>query len=404
MKDLLKHSYTCLSLHGGIDQYDRDSIIHDFKSGTIKLLVATSVAARGLDVKQLILVVNFDCPNHYEDYVHRCGRTGRAGNKGFAYTFITTEQGRYATDIVRALELSGSPVPADLQNLLDTYREEAKASGKVVKRSSGFSGKGFKFDETEAQLADERKKLQKAALGLHDSDDEDGGAMSIDQKIEDMFASRKHVTDVAKPIINQAPGVVPQNLGSSQTNQQKLELARKLAARINHQKHLGPDAQDISQQAAIAIMKGDSVVVPQVASKTIAEQLAEKLNARLGYRPQSEEEQVVMEPTAGETFKRYEEELDINDFPQTARWKVTSREALATISDFSEAGITVRGSYFPSGKEPKEGERKLYLAIEATSELAISKAKAEIIRLIKEELIRLQNSYQPINRGRYKVL
>lgn len=52
-------------------------------------------------------------------------------------------------------------------------------AGKEVKHSSGFSGKGFKFDETEAQLADERKKLQKAALGLHDSDDEDGGAVSV---------------------------------------------------------------------------------------------------------------------------------------------------------------------------------------------------------------------------------
>ncbi|KAH9513047.1 putative ATP-dependent RNA helicase ddx46 [Bulinus truncatus] len=402
MKDLLKHSYTCLSLHGGIDQYDRDSIIQDFKSGTIKLMVATSVAARGLDVKQLILVVNYDCPNHYEDYVHRCGRTGRAGNKGFAYTFITSEQGRYVGDIIKALELSGGTVPEEIQKLWDTYKEEAKAQGKVVKSSSGFHGKGFKFDETEAQLADERKKLQKAALGLHDSDDEDGGAaVSIDQKIEDMFASRKRVTDVAKPMINQAIGAP--NLGG-QNNQQKLELARKLAAKINYQKNLGTEAPDISQQAAIAIMKGDSVVVPQVASKTIAEQLAEKLNARLGYKPQSEEEQITLELTTGETFKRYEEELDINDFPQTARWKVTSREALATISEFSEAGITVRGSYFPQGKEPKEGERKLYLAIEATSELAISKAKAEIIRLIKEELIRLQNSYQPINRGRYKVL
>ena len=65
----------------GIDQYDRDSIINDFKNGSCKLLVATSVAARGLDVKQLMLVVNYSCPNHYEDYVHRAGRTGRAGNK-----------------------------------------------------------------------------------------------------------------------------------------------------------------------------------------------------------------------------------------------------------------------------------------------------------------------------------
>ena len=65
----------------GIDQYDRDSIINDFKNGACRLMVATSVAARGLDVKQLILVINYNCPNHYEDYVHRVGRTGRAGNK-----------------------------------------------------------------------------------------------------------------------------------------------------------------------------------------------------------------------------------------------------------------------------------------------------------------------------------
>lgn len=113
LKDLMKASYPCMSLHGGqqsslisadiccslficvqisstfdsdalypgIDQYDRDSIINDFKNGACRLLVATSVAARGLDVKHLILVVNYNCPNHYEDYVHRAGRTGRAGNK-----------------------------------------------------------------------------------------------------------------------------------------------------------------------------------------------------------------------------------------------------------------------------------------------------------------------------------
>ncbi|CAF4962725.1 unnamed protein product, partial [Rotaria socialis] len=91
-----------MSLHGGIDQYDRDSTMVDFKRGDMPLMIATSVAARGLDVKDLILVVNYDCPNHYEDYVHRCGRTGRAGNKGFAYTFITPAQERHACDSIRA--------------------------------------------------------------------------------------------------------------------------------------------------------------------------------------------------------------------------------------------------------------------------------------------------------------
>ena len=78
-KDLLKHGYPCLSLHGAKDQTDRESIIFYFKSNVCNLLVATSVAARGLDVKELKLVINFDVPNHYEDYVHCVGRTGRAG-------------------------------------------------------------------------------------------------------------------------------------------------------------------------------------------------------------------------------------------------------------------------------------------------------------------------------------
>ena len=65
------------------------------------------------------------------------------------------------------------------------------------------------------------------------------------------------------------------------------------------------------------------------------------------------------------------------------------QEALAQICEYSEAGITVRGTYVLPNKEPKDGERKLYLAIEATSEMAIQKAKKEITRLIKEELVRL---------------
>lgn len=81
------------------------------------------------------------------------------------------------------------------------------------------------------------------------------------------------------------------------------------------------------------------------------------------------------------------------------------QEALAQISEYSEAGITVRGTYYPPGKNPPEGERKLFLAIESTNELAVSKAKIEITRLIKEELLKLQTSaHHSINKSRYKVL
>ncbi|KAM6970271.1 putative ATP-dependent RNA helicase DDX46 isoform 1-T1 [Aplochiton taeniatus] len=414
LKDLMKASYPCLSLHGGIDQYDRDSIINDFKNGTCRLLVATSVAARGLDIKHLILVVNYNCPNHYEDYVHRAGRTGRAGNKGFAYTFITGDQVRYAGDIIKALELSGSRVPAELEQLWASFKDQQKLEGKSIKSSSGFSGKGFKFDETEHALANERKKLQKAALGLQDSDDEDG-ALDIDEQIESMFNSKKRVKDLSAPgAAGGAAGAMSAaavaaggiaNLGApSAGNIQKLEMAKRLALRINAQKNLGAEAQDVMQQATNAILRGGTIMAPSVSAKTIAEQLAEKINAKLNYIPVEKLEEERQAAEQAETVKRYEEELEINDFPQTARWKVTSKEALQRIGEYSEAAITIRGTYFPPGKEPKEGERKIYLAIESANELAVQKAKAEITRLIKEELIRLQNSYQPTSKGRYKVL
>ncbi|XP_015929321.1 probable ATP-dependent RNA helicase DDX46 isoform X2 [Parasteatoda tepidariorum] len=396
LKDLIKASYNCMALHGGIDQFDRDSTICDFKAGKISVLIATSVAARGLDVKHLILVVNYDCPNHYEDYVHRCGRTGRAGNKGYAYTFFTSEQGRHAGDIIKALELSQATVPPDLQKLWDEYCLKQAAEGKKVKSSSGFSGKGFKFDEAEAQLANEKKKFQKAALGLQDSDDEDAEA-DIDKEIETLLAPKKRVQEIT---------ILPTGatgLAGGIASAEKLELAKKLASRISLQRNIGAEAQ----QAAEAVLKGHlgatPVITPALQAKTLAEQRAEKLHAKLNYQPKADEEDKEDEP-AVETFRKYEEELEINDFPQQARWKVTSKEALAQISEYSEAGITVRGTYYPNGKEPKEGDRKLYLAIESTNELAVSKARAEFIRLIKEELVKMQHSYQPINRGRYKVL
>ncbi|XP_043925167.1 probable ATP-dependent RNA helicase DDX46 [Protopterus annectens] len=400
LKNLMRASYPCLSLHGGIDQYDRDSVINDFKTGVCRLLVATSVAARGLDVKDLILVINYSCPNHYEDYVHRAGRTGRAGNKGYAYTFITEEQARYAGDIIKALELAGTAVPPELEKLWNDFKEQQKAEGKTIKKSSGFSGKGFKFDETEQALANERKKLQKAALGLQDSDDEDAAddvGVTIDEQIESMFNSKKRVKDMAAPGSTHTP--IP-----SGGNAEKLELARKLAWAINAQKNLGAEAQDVMQQATNAILRGGTIQAPTVSAKTIAEQLAEKINAKLNYVPVDKQDEDKQDGGQNESFKRYEEELEINDFPQTARWKVTSKEALQRISEYSEAAITIRGTYFPPGKDPKEGERKIYLAIESANELSVQKAKAEITRLIKEELIRLQNSYQPANKGRYKVL
>ena len=126
VEQLMKHGYNCAPLHAGIDQYDRDSTVIDFKMGKLKLLVATGVAARGIDVKKLICVINFDCPNHYEEYVHRVGRTGRAGNKGYAWTFFNPlGQDKYVCDIVMGLEdaETGAKVSDEMKTIADRYKK-----------------------------------------------------------------------------------------------------------------------------------------------------------------------------------------------------------------------------------------------------------------------------------------
>ncbi|CAF4767538.1 unnamed protein product, partial [Rotaria sp. Silwood1] len=400
MKNLLRNSYPCMSLHGGIDQYDRDSTIVDFKSGDMPLMIATSVAARGLDVKDLILVVNYDCPNHYEDYVHRCGRTGRAGNIGYAYTFLTPAQERYAGDIIRALETSNTPIPEELNLLWDGYVKKMEAMGKKVKTGGGFSGHGYKFDSSETQLKDEQKKMQKVVMGLGDSD-EDEESQDIDQQIQSLFKSKKSIKAKGDaPVLPNAPttqndeasGVTTVNDTAS-----KLELAKKAAARLTFTKS---ETRDSIQEATTSLFQRGGTLNPTVSSRIVAQQRAGELNQKLNYQKPEEEIQVTED-----AFKIFEEELEINDFPQNARWKVTSKETLAHICDYADVGMSVRGQYYPNNKEVAPGDRKLYLQIESLTERGLQLAKAEVARLIKEEMMKMQNpALQLVNRGRYKVV
>lgn len=187
LRDLMKRGYPCMSIHGGKDQIDRDSTIADFKAGVIPILIATSVAARGLDVKQLKLVVNYDAPNHLEDYVHRAGRTGRAGNTGTAVTFLTEEQDRYAVDIAKALRQSGQPIPESVQKLVDSFMEKVKA-GKERAAASGFGGKGLERldQERDAAKARERKTFKTGDEGEEEEEEKEEGK---DVKVgDDLFA------------------------------------------------------------------------------------------------------------------------------------------------------------------------------------------------------------------------
>lgn len=96
---LKKARYSCNKLHGGMEQKDRTRVMREFKHGYFRYLVATDVAARGIDIDDISLVINYDIPDDKESYVHRIGRTGRASKSGKAITFVTKNDDRYLKDI-----------------------------------------------------------------------------------------------------------------------------------------------------------------------------------------------------------------------------------------------------------------------------------------------------------------
>uniref|UniRef100_A0A0D9Y4J9 RNA helicase n=1 Tax=Oryza glumipatula TaxID=40148 RepID=A0A0D9Y4J9_9ORYZ len=109
-RQLRMDGWPALSIHGDKSQAERDWVLSEFKSGKSPIMTATDVAARGLDVKDVKYVINYDFPGSLEDYVHRIGRTGRAGAKGTAYTFFTAANARFAKDLINILEEAGQKV------------------------------------------------------------------------------------------------------------------------------------------------------------------------------------------------------------------------------------------------------------------------------------------------------
>jgi superfamily II DNA/RNA helicase len=137
-KSLKKHGFSVGALHGDLDQSQRFATLNRFKSGDVKLLVCSDVAARGLDIGGLSHVFNFDVPFHAEDYVHRIGRTGRAGREGNAYTLCMPEEARSLAAIEK---LTGKPIPRMEIEGLDPVTPEEIAEGAKAKRGRGRPGR-----------------------------------------------------------------------------------------------------------------------------------------------------------------------------------------------------------------------------------------------------------------------
>ena len=158
-KSLKKYGYDAAPIHGDLDQSQRTKTLDGFRNGDLRFLVASDVAARGLDVPSVSHVYNFDVPSHAEDYVHRIGRTGRAGRDGKAIMICVPRDEKNLEDVERLVQreiprlenpLGGQEIKADLQTDAPAASTEAGTSSDKPKRTRSRSRKKPETAKTDA--------------------------------------------------------------------------------------------------------------------------------------------------------------------------------------------------------------------------------------------------------------
>ena len=181
-RSLEKHGFQAGALHGDMDQFARTTILENFRIGKLPILVASDVAARGLDIPDVSHVFNYDVPHNAEDYVHRIGRTGRAGRKGAAYTLVHQDDQKNLNDIFELikeeLEWSGEPV--------DFTAFEEKRSKRSGRANKGRSERKPRTKTQAKDHKDDAKTNEKnEASASHSTQRKSGSSKACETKRND---------------------------------------------------------------------------------------------------------------------------------------------------------------------------------------------------------------------------
>ncbi|PDH65885.1 MAG: DEAD/DEAH box helicase [Sphingomonadaceae bacterium MED-G03] len=178
-KSLQSHGYKSGEIHGDIDQSSRLAELERFRDGTVNILVASDVAARGLDIKGVSHVFNFDAPWHPDDYVHRIGRTGRAGAKGVAYTFVTNEDAEAIDNIQKLIgtKIDYAPLPGGASEAASSRKDkEDKPAPAKPRREERREEKRGEEKRSEEKRGERRRddRRDRPATKRHNFANEDG--------------------------------------------------------------------------------------------------------------------------------------------------------------------------------------------------------------------------------------
>jgi len=272
------------------------------------------------------------------------GRTGRASNRGVAYTFVSsTDEAKFAPNIVKAITEAGQSknCSQELKDLANSFKQKV-AAGEARWANSGYKGKGYTYDSSEMSDAQKLEKMEKRQAlieaGLLDPDDEE--------------PKDKGQSDNAE--------------GNAGGDGEKAGATKGMLAKVSAEVLALPGMRE-------AFMKKAGLVPDDVGLSSTGE-------------------------------NHFMEEMEINHYPQQARWKVTQKETTSRLQDEFQTAVTLKGQYVEPGKSPAEGDRKLYLHLEAQSRQILQNCILEIKRLLNEETLRVGARSASSGGGRYSVL
>jgi len=142
---LRREGHNASSIHGGKTQNQRDTVLSRFRTGQTPILIATDVAARGIDVNDIRCVINYEFPRNIEDYVHRIGRTGRAGKSGVSYAFFSEDDYKKAKDLIKVLRKAQQEVPEALQEMANPVSKRRGQNDNSFNRGRRFDGDSRRY-------------------------------------------------------------------------------------------------------------------------------------------------------------------------------------------------------------------------------------------------------------------
>ena len=395
-KQLTKRKFDCVLLYGGMDQEDRIDSIEKIKNGIAKILISTSLSARGIDIKDCGLVINFNCPNHKEDYIHRIGRTGRAGKKGIAYTFIDPKnEDHLAEDIVRALEMSNQEIPEELKNVVKEYKIKLENGEAEKFRISGFLGRGYQFNNIE----NEKNKIERKLIGSGYDNDKYNEYNDNIQKEEEIERNKKELKLLND---NSSQALILRGKTIKEKHEEKMK-------NLKRDKKAQQIAMDIGNNVArAAILTGKSnneiKIIVQNAMKKALENYKAGVSTKKGVEDATK---IIEEWEKEENLKNhiFSLEFEINDYPINTRIKLTRKDYLKQLGENDNVEIIQRGVFVEPGKNTPIGQKKLYLLIKGQNQSNVNAAYNEIKRKFDESALSFYTSSFGYtgNTQRYKI-